>query len=596
MFFTLTKKILYRNALLLFTAVLFFSCQKELSIDNGTGSLPPDLKTKISSSVSGFVTDENNAAVMGATVQFGSSATVTDKFGYFEAKNVQVVKNAAFVTVSKPGYFKGIKTYIAKEGKSAFFRIKLIPKTIVGNINGTSGGSVTLTNGLSIALPAGAVVNAATNVAYTGTVNVAAFWINPEAADLNKIMPGDLRGIDKDGSLKLLQTFGMAAVELTGASGELLQITAGKKATLTLAIPSSLSATAPASIPLWYFDESNGLWKEEGNATKTGNTYVGDVSHFSFWSYSLPGPYVQFDCTLKDVAGNPIPNVFVQIQLAGTFNQGHGHTDASGFVSGLVTANAQLVFYVSPTFGCGAPIYSQTFTTTNANISLGVITISSNFMATISGTITDCNNNPVTNGDILMSSSWGFHRYAVTNTGAFSYSVILCNSNPVPITFIAEDQAAQQQSALYNTSIVVGLNNIGNLQACNISNAEFINYSIDGTNYSITVPPDTLNYYPVFPNNVPHMIINGGQIVGSNTAYIYVDWSAVTLNSLQPLAAFGLAQMPNVSFQNPINVHITEYGIIGEFVSGNFTGVFTDNAPPNATHNVTCSFRIRRLF
>ena len=246
--------------MLLFTSVLFFSCQKELSIDNGTGSLPPDLKTKISSSVSGFVTDENNAAVMGATVQFGSSATVTDKFGYFEAKNVQVVKNAAFVTVSKPGYFKGIKTYIAKEGKSAFFRIKLIPKTIVGNINGTSGGSVTLTNGLSIALPAGAVVNAATNVAYTGTVNVAAFWINPEAADLNKIMPGDLRGIDKDGSLKLLQTFGMAAVELTGASGELLQIATGKKATITLPIPASLTASAPASIPLWYFDETNGLW------------------------------------------------------------------------------------------------------------------------------------------------------------------------------------------------------------------------------------------------------------------------------------------------------------------------------------------------
>jgi len=167
MFFTLTKKILYRNALLLFTAVLFFSCQKELSIDNGTGSLPPDLKTKISSSVSGFVTDENNAAVMGATVQFGSSTTTTDKYGYFEAKNVQVVKEAAVVTVSKPGYFKGIKTYIATVGKAAFFRIKLIPKTIAGTIDAASGGTITLANGLNIKLPAGGIVNAATNTAYT---------------------------------------------------------------------------------------------------------------------------------------------------------------------------------------------------------------------------------------------------------------------------------------------------------------------------------------------------------------------------------------------------------------------------------------------
>jgi hypothetical protein len=132
-------------------AVLFFSCQKELSFDNSTsGNLPPDLKTKVSSSVSGFVTDENDAAVMGATVQFGSSTITTDKYGYFEVKNVQVVKQAAVVTVIKPGYFKGIKTYIAKEGKAAFFRIKLIPKTIVGNINAASGGTVTLANGLSL--------------------------------------------------------------------------------------------------------------------------------------------------------------------------------------------------------------------------------------------------------------------------------------------------------------------------------------------------------------------------------------------------------------------------------------------------------------
>ncbi len=55
----------------------------------------------------------------------------------------------------------------------------------------------------------------------------------------------------------------MAAVELTGTSGELLQIATGKKATLTLSIPSSLAASAPATIPLWFFDEAKGLWKEE---------------------------------------------------------------------------------------------------------------------------------------------------------------------------------------------------------------------------------------------------------------------------------------------------------------------------------------------
>lgn len=41
-------------------------------------------------------------------------------------------------------------------------------------------------------------------------------------------MPGDLRGIDTDGYMKGLTTYGMAAVELTGAGGESLQIADGK--------------------------------------------------------------------------------------------------------------------------------------------------------------------------------------------------------------------------------------------------------------------------------------------------------------------------------------------------------------------------------
>ncbi|MBP9098394.1 MAG: carboxypeptidase regulatory-like domain-containing protein, partial [Ferruginibacter sp.] len=285
---TTLKTNVTRLILPILAILIFASCQKEIDTDTGNVIVLPDFDTKVSSSVSGFVTDENDAPVMGSTVSAGSGTTTTDKYGYFEIKNVQVVKSAAVVTVNKPGYFKGIKTYIAESGKSAFFRIKLIPKTISGSINGSTGGNVTLTNGLVIALPANGVVNAATNVAYTGNVNVSAHWINPTASDLNQEMPGDLRGISTDGSLKTLTTFGMAAVELTGASGELLQIATGQKATLTMPIPAAILSNAPATIPLWSFDEAKGLWKEEGQAIKTGNTYVGDVSHFSFWNCDVP--------------------------------------------------------------------------------------------------------------------------------------------------------------------------------------------------------------------------------------------------------------------------------------------------------------------
>lgn len=350
---TLTTKSICRNMLLIFTLSIFFSCQKDISNEGGGAIVtPPDLSTKVSSSISGFVTDENDAAVMGAIVQFGTSTITTDKYGYFEAKNVQVVKEAAVVTVTRPGYFKGIKTYIAKEGKAAFFRIKLLPKIIAGTISAASGGTVTLSNGLSVKLPAGGIVNATTNAVYTGTVNVAATWIMPTDPDLNRIMPGDLRGINTDGALKLLQTFGMAAVELTGSGGELLQIANGQKATLSLTIPPSLITSAPTTIPLWYFDEAKGLWKEEGTATKSGNNYVGDVGHFSFWNCDTPGGFVQFDCTLKNSAGNPLPYVLVKITVVGTNVWSYGYSDSLGYVGGGLPLNSNLLLEIIPNLGC----------------------------------------------------------------------------------------------------------------------------------------------------------------------------------------------------------------------------------------------------
>ncbi len=595
MLFTLKTKSLCRNLLLIFSLSLFFSCQKDLSLEDGGTVVvtPPDLSTKINSSVSGFVTDENDAAVMGASVQFGSSSITTDKYGYFEAKNVQVVKEAAVVTVIKPGYFKGIKTYMAKEGKAAFFRIKLIPKTTVGNVNAASGGTVTLANGLSIKLPSGSIVNAATNAIYTGTVNVAAYWINPTAADLNQIMPGDLRGINTEGTLKLLQTFGMAAVELTGASGELLQIANGQKATLTLPIPSSLSASAPATIPLWYFDEVNGLWKQEGSATKTGNTYVGDVSHFSFWNCDVPANYVQFNCTLKNSAGNPLPYTMVKITVVGTSNSGWGFTDSSGYVGGAVPANANLLMEVFANYGCTTPVYTQTFTTTNVNISLGVITVpTANILATISGTVTNCASMPVTNGYIIIQEGYVFTRYPLNNIGAYSFNKIFC-SFPQTVLLIGEDAATQQQSANVTYVINAGVNTVANIQACGVTSQQFITYTINSTPYSFTSPADTFSYF----NNLQTWISLTGYKPtppSSNVSFQMTN-AGVGVGSSQTLQNFFASQiLDSIHITTPILVNITEYGAVGQFTAGNFTGIFTGAAPANTLYNVSCNFRLRR--
>ncbi|MEO6731269.1 MAG: hypothetical protein ABIN01_08625 [Ferruginibacter sp.] len=568
-------------------AVTFVSCQREISGQLDTPS-PPDLLTKITSSVSGFVIDENDLAVNGATVNMGGIGTLTDKYGFFEIKNVQVTKDAAVVTVTQPAYFKSIKTYIATEGKSAFFRIKLLPKNKAGNIDAAAGGNVTLSNGLNISVPANAVINATTKAAYTGQVSVLAHWISPLGKELNLIMPGDLRGLDTSGNLKLLTTYGMAAIELTGNGGELLQIGNGKKATITIPLHPSLSASAPATIPLWYFDETKGLWKEEGTAVKSGNSYIGAVSHFSFWNYDVPSNFVKFNCTITNAKGVPIQNVLVKVSVVSNRERtGFGYTDSAGYTGGAVPNNAQLLLEVFSEANCSNALFSQNFTTTTANVALGNIKVANASIAEITGNIVDCSNAPISNGFVIMAKTGTNYRYQVDKTGAFSFATPLCSGN-TDVTFSAEDYTALQGGSATLFKLVQGVNFVGSLNACGVSILEYINYTINGTSYFMAAPDVAQS-----SGNPPYINVKGYS--NTNSAAIYFANPAMAVGTTGSLSYFNTRQITDSTrILTPINVMVTEYGAIGQFLAGNFTGILTGAPPANLPYNVTCRFRVRR--
>ncbi|MEI2748370.1 MAG: hypothetical protein V9E88_06405 [Ferruginibacter sp.] len=90
--------------------------------------------------------------------------------------------------------------------------------------------------------------------------------------------------------------------------------------------------------------------------------------------------------------------------------------------------------------------------------------------------------------------------------------------------------------------------------------------------------------------------IGGFNTSNQNNFQIIIDRNNIALNSVQPLISFynGQTQLDPVSA--PVNVTITEYGAIGQFIAGNFSGVLTNQTLPVTNYNVTCSFRVRRSF
>ena len=98
-------------------------------------------------------------------------------------------------------------------------------------------------------------------------------------------IPGDYRAKDASGADASLITFGALFVEFRDGAGNTVNLRSGASATVMIPIVPGQLATAPATIPLWAYDEQSGFWREEGTAarqdTPTGPMYVGKTSHFS---------------------------------------------------------------------------------------------------------------------------------------------------------------------------------------------------------------------------------------------------------------------------------------------------------------------------
>ncbi|HEY0356877.1 MAG TPA: carboxypeptidase-like regulatory domain-containing protein, partial [Flavisolibacter sp.] len=421
---------IFRALALILTSVLFFQCQRELSFIGGSDPQPA-LPAPITATVQGNVLDENGLPADGVNIKVGTKTATTDAKGYFRVTDAPLDKNASLVVAEKPGYFKAMRSFSATSGVNQVV-IRLLPKTLAGTIDGTAGGSVTLNNGMKIALPANGVVNASGNT-YTGSVNVYAAFIDPTSPEIDRIVPGSFMADDKNGGRVTLSSYGMMAVELESAGGEKLQVKNGSRATLTSPIPASLQSSAPASIAMWYVDESRGIWKEEGVGSKNGNNYVGDVSHFSFWNYDISLPSVNLSATIKNGDGDIIVHARVRVKANMPYpTQAYGYTDSLGQVSGLVPANQPLVLEVLDE--CDGVIYSKNISALSQHTNLGSLTISAatgSSIVTVKGRLVNCNGAPLTNGHAIIVYGNMVRYDEVDANGNFTTTFTRCSTSPV---------------------------------------------------------------------------------------------------------------------------------------------------------------------
>lgn len=583
--------------------LLILSCKNETLLNSDDSEVNHQTNYNFGSSVQknfqGVVLSTDGSPIIGATVTIGTSSVTTNLKGIFIFKNASVTDNFAHIKVSKAGFVTGSRVMVPTNGMNQV-KIMMIPATTTSTISTGTTATVSLSNGTKVKFD-GSFKESNGN-AYSGPVKVALFHLAPSDPYLNELMPGSFLATRSNGEAQVMETFGMVHVQLTGNAGQNLQIATGHTAEMTVAIDPLQMSTAPSTIPLWSFNESTGMWNEEGSAIKLGNNYVGNVSHFSWWNCDVYFPQATLKTTVKNSAGQVLPNIKVSIQRISQVYEVHGFTDNFGMVSGIVPSGEVLALKVYDI--CNNAIYTSNV----GPLSVGSVTVLPDIIVnppvstsyTIQGNLKTCSNVAVTDGYVMLrnvgSSTSNYFNYLsvpVDPLGAFTFNTYVCSPNPQFIYEGVDITNLQTTNEIPFTATSTTVN-LGNIQVCN-SVAEFVSYKIDNQPIQYVLGPFDARWSGLSPSTNPNavpkqLIIYSSQPIGSHFFMRQDNMMGVAANfTTDYILEFSGGNFNSTN--GNVVVNISNFGVVGDFIDFTVNGTYTTGA---VNHTFTATGHVRR--
>ena len=569
---------------ILFTLLLttfLFSCNddEEGIIQNPPQDFSYNQGNTVSRNFHGLILDTSGNPVSNAMVSIGSTSVQTNSNGLFTINNAFVKERFAHVKVVKSGFIDGSRVLVPTSGDNRI-NVMLIPNTPTATVASGVNSEVNLPNGTKVKFD-GAFKDASGNF-YSGNVQVGLYHLKPSDTYLSETMPGSLLASNTNGDAKILETFGMLHVELTGSGGQKLNIASGHTAEISLDIDASQLSSSPSTIPLWSFDEVAGIWREEGAATKVGNKYIGNVSHFSWWNCDAPFDQCNLTVTVQNNAGAPISNLTVTLIRSSQTFGANGTTNSAGQVTGIIPANEVLTLKVSDF--CGNVIYTSTvgpFATGSSN-SLPAINLTATAITTISvtGVLQTCTNTNVTNGIVKLKNLNTTNYYnqvlqTVTN-GNFSFITNICGTSQ-QFELVGEDYTSLQTTNPITFTATAPTTNIGVINACNAVN-EFITYQVDNnpvsyilSNINAGINGTSSSLYISTSQNSPFLYMSGNNVTTIGT-YTTSQFSMEFSNTPGSITGIGSSTTNTVQFV------VSQIGAVGGYIDMTFNGTYTDSS------------------
>ena len=330
------------------------------------GDDPNNPAASSSGNVLGTVKSSWGSGISGVTVSIGNLSTETNGQGWFSIPEV-APGTRVIVKYDLDGYASTSKVIDVTVGQATFVEAVMVTVGTTTTIS-SGGGTVNANGGATVTFGSNAFSNG-------GSATVEATYFDPTTPYFVDAFPGDFTGV-QNGTEGTLESFGFIDVNLTDANGNSINLASGQTAEIRIPIPYSYQSTAPSSIPLWYFDESAGIWRAEGTATNTGTEFVGTVTHFTSWNCDRYYDISYLSGRVVDVDGNPIYNAYVTIDGVDYSGRSYRYTGTDGTFRIGVKPNSTVVVKASKGGVSSTPITVSPTPSNGAESNIGDIVLS----------------------------------------------------------------------------------------------------------------------------------------------------------------------------------------------------------------------------
>ena len=558
--------------LFLVVTVFIFSAFYNGCSSDSTGPEGPVGET-VTTTISGTVFDESNTPLAGVEVKSAGQTIMTNSNGGFIFSNIQVPKSRYVVNATKSGFFRGSYADAPKANGSSNIEIYMVAAGVTETVSAASGGTVEIQNGTGVELSSNSV-SKSDGSAYSGNVNVSLAYLDPTSENFSNLIPGgDLSAQRTDNSEVNLYSYGIIKVDMKSDAGENLQIKSGSTSKITVDIPQSMEGTAPATIPLWFYDDATGLWKEEGTATKQGDKYVGTVSHFSDWNCDVPEGTASVKGLVVDCNNLPVPGISVKIGQAST------STQSDGTFERRVPANTAFEVQVLGGRNFGLSSQSVSVSAMSAGTVKDVGTLNIPCPAYVKGII-KCGTD-VKYGQVVISWAGGYNAVFTGADGKFSLATDIGKSAQISIYTLDNKYKTLDVTTPGTRGETLDL---GVIEVCEQTQVGENKFTLNGggfNNKTYSFSSDTNSVFGYYDPQDSVTFIFMQQVFAQDTVLFWLVFNGENAGNTSDLF-FYLYHNSTVYYASPespgsaANVLVTKYGGIGGLIEGSFNGVLLD--------------------